>query len=191
MKINLGAGRWKLDGRGWTTVDADPRSTPDIIHNLTTTPYPFKDNTASFIYASHIIEHLTYQECRALLSECVRILAPKGIMRIALPDYPTAFQKYIDGEFIEWFNNIMKDDPSWPIKKYATELSALTEEFIYAGSPHPLAHKTVWDQKTIEYFMLKAGFSKAFESEFGHSDYPELRDIDNRQKLSFFVEGQK
>lgn len=190
-KINLGAGRWKLEGKGWTTVDADSRSTPNIVHDLTVVPYPFKENTADFIYASHIIEHLTYEKAQQLFRESLRILAPGGVLRIVTPDYRTAFTKYIEGKFVEWFTGIMDGDKSWPKKSYYTDLLALTEEFIYAGAPNPLGHKSIWDIETILFLLKKAGYTETYQSNYNKSVYPELKGIDNRPELSIYVEGKR
>jgi len=191
MKINLGAGAWKLAGRDWVSVDADKRSKPEVIHDLRCIAYPFKDNVASFIFASHIIEHLTYRQAEDLLRESFRILAPGGVIRIATPDYLTAFTKYTQGKFAEWFKKIMESEKTWPDKNYPTDLLALSEEFIYAGAPHPLGHKSVWDIPTIIYFLKKVGCSEAFKSNYNDSAYPELKGIDNRSELSIYAEGVK
>jgi predicted SAM-dependent methyltransferase len=46
----------------------------------------FDDNSFDFIYSEHFFEHLFADEAIALLAECHRILKPKGVIRIVVPD---------------------------------------------------------------------------------------------------------
>jgi len=55
MKINLGSGNRKLDN--WINIDSDKSTNPDIIADLNK-KFPFKDNSVSTIYCSHVIEHV-------------------------------------------------------------------------------------------------------------------------------------
>jgi SAM-dependent methyltransferase len=47
---------------------------------------PFTDASAEAIYSSHMLEHMTRPDAEALLRECRRVLAPRGILRIAVPE---------------------------------------------------------------------------------------------------------
>lgn len=75
---------------GWVTVDIS--GTPDIHHDLRQFPYPLDDNSGDVILLSHVLEHLTRVQGRAMLAECRRILKPGGIIHIAVPD----MDKFID-----------------------------------------------------------------------------------------------
>jgi hypothetical protein len=44
-----------------TTVDIDPSSKPDVLHDLNIMPYPFKANTFNEIYIMQVLEHLGTQ----------------------------------------------------------------------------------------------------------------------------------
>lgn len=49
-------------------------------------PWPFADDSAQEIMASHILEHFTKADGRRFLAECYRVLAPGGQLHIAVPD---------------------------------------------------------------------------------------------------------
>ena len=53
---------------------------------------PLKDSTVDLIYSCHMLEHLDQNETKIFFNESYRILKPKGIMRIVVPD----FQKLVD-----------------------------------------------------------------------------------------------
>lgn len=59
----------------------------DIVHDLTKFPYPFKDESADMIFASHFVEHLDGIERMKFMDECYRILKPEGKMRLVHPYY--------------------------------------------------------------------------------------------------------
>ena len=81
VKLNLGCGKdYRKD---FINVDSDKPA--DVLHNLNTFPYPFKENSVDFIFASHIVEHLKDPELA--LKEMNRILKKGGILEIKVPHY--------------------------------------------------------------------------------------------------------
>jgi hypothetical protein len=84
LKINLGCGEEILNN--WINVDS--RNTKKVNLRLDLRQQlPFADNRAQFIFSEHFIEHLTYpKEAFNLLSECYRVLAHRGVLRISSPD---------------------------------------------------------------------------------------------------------
>ncbi len=49
------------------------------------------------IYASHVLEHFGRQTYMAVLREWRRVLAPGGILRLAVPDFGAAARLYMSG----------------------------------------------------------------------------------------------
>lgn len=74
-KIQFGCGNNYLEG--WENYDIDV----DI-----TKPLPFDNESADFLLASHVSEHITQQELYNFLLECKRILTKNGILRIITPN---------------------------------------------------------------------------------------------------------
>ena len=56
----------------------------------------FDDNTISEIYACHVLEHFGRHEVDDVLKEWYRVLIPKGILRIAVPDFESIVGYYND-----------------------------------------------------------------------------------------------
>lgn len=52
----------------------------------------FHDEYCNLVYASHVLEHVPYNDLRKVLWEWKRILKPGGILRLSVPD----FDKIID-----------------------------------------------------------------------------------------------
>lgn len=81
MKINLGSG---MDYReGFCNVDMCKDIKIDILHDLNVYPYPFQDDSADVIVASHIIEHM--DDPMRFMEECYRILKENGKLIIDCP----------------------------------------------------------------------------------------------------------
>lgn len=67
---------------------------------------PEKDKSVSLIYCSHTLEHLEEAASRKFIGECLRILKPNGVMRVALPNTSSAFEML---GLIERQSNISSD----------------------------------------------------------------------------------
>ncbi len=58
---------------------------------------PFADNSMTMIMASHVFEHLTFSEAKEAISEWLRVLHPKGLLRIAVPDASVTLHETEEG----------------------------------------------------------------------------------------------
>jgi predicted SAM-dependent methyltransferase len=57
---------------------------------------PFPDESVEVIYSSHMMEHLSRPNAVLFCSEARRVLAPDGIIRLALPDLRRLAVAYLD-----------------------------------------------------------------------------------------------
>lgn len=101
LKVNLGCFTTMFH-YGWINIDILPLADfakdnwykfhqADIRNGL-----PFLDNTVDLIYSSHTLEHLTREEGKKVLIECMRIMKPGAVMRVILPDAELLNNKYRD-----------------------------------------------------------------------------------------------
>lgn len=96
LRLNLGCGPSILEG----FLNVDLRNA-DICHDLSCMPWPWANESASTILASHILEHFDREAGVKFLQECYRILAPGGMLRIAVPDMDKFIDKRLDGTLDE------------------------------------------------------------------------------------------
>lgn len=54
------------------------------------------DSSLSFVYHSHVLEHLSPVAGGRLLAECYRILRPGGLLRVVVPDLEQKARRYIE-----------------------------------------------------------------------------------------------
>ena len=55
---------------------------------------PFADNTIDLVYASHCLEHFSYRKTGHVLEEWFRVLKPRGILRVSVPDFDLLVEIY-------------------------------------------------------------------------------------------------
>ena len=122
MKINLGAGTDIQPD--FTNVDLLALPGIDVVHNLGLYPWPFEDNSAEYIRAIDVLEHLPNYTVDdqpgviAFIEECYRILEPGGELFIQTPRYDADFL-WIDPTHVRGFHEQSMDffDPDKPFGK--------------------------------------------------------------------------
>jgi hypothetical protein len=93
-KINLACGGVFISANDWINLDYSPASPAvrrvDLLGRL-----PLPDNGAALVYSSHFLEHIPRAEVPKFLAECLRILAPGGVLRLVLPDLENLCRAYL------------------------------------------------------------------------------------------------
>ena len=87
MKLNLGCGRFPMEG--YVNVDGVADVHPDLVHDLNQRPYPFPDESAEEVHASHVLEHLN--DPFGTMAEWHRLLAPGGHLIVRVPHFSRGF----------------------------------------------------------------------------------------------------
>jgi SAM-dependent methyltransferase len=100
-KLNFGCGNDIR--RGWDNIDI--QKGPGIIKNFNfdSFPYPIKDNTYDYVFASNIMEHL--ENLEKVMMELWRITRHNGVIEIISPHY-TNKGAYSDLQHKHYFNEI-------------------------------------------------------------------------------------
>jgi predicted SAM-dependent methyltransferase len=92
MFLNVGCGsRFHPD---WVNLDVAPSSSPVRACDLNK-GIPFPDGTFEVIYHSHVLEHFPKEDALRFMRECFRVIAPRGVIRIAVPDLERIAQTYL------------------------------------------------------------------------------------------------
>ncbi|MBI5554086.1 MAG: methyltransferase domain-containing protein [Candidatus Diapherotrites archaeon] len=113
MKIlDLGCGKTKTPGA--IGVDREKLPGVDIVHDLNTYPYPFKDNEFESLIARHCLSHL--QDIRKTMEEIHRITQNGAEIKITVPYY-TSKDYYSDWTHLHPFTE--------------HSFKYFTEEFLY------------------------------------------------------------
>lgn len=90
--LNLGCG--STFNRDWVNVDYSSMD-KDVIQCNLLNGIPFEDAKFEAVYHSHVLEHFTKQQGEKFISECYRVLAKNGIIRIAVPNLEEIVNNYL------------------------------------------------------------------------------------------------
>jgi len=102
-KLNLGC---DYDYRkGWVNLD-QYSGKADVVHDLNKYPWPFKENTFDYVYASHVLEHL--DDVKRALIEIWRISKNNAIVEIKVP-YFNSYCAYGDVTHKHFFTFVSFD----------------------------------------------------------------------------------
>lgn len=170
-KVQLGAGSSRL--RGWLNTDIEPGEGKAYLD--ATKRFPFEDGSIHYIFSEHVIEHLTYDEGKALAAEAFRVLAPGGKMRVSTPNL---------ARFIELFDENLSPEAQaylqgklgwhrWPKEPNAAAI-------ILNLQMSSWGHKFMYDVETLGGILMPVGFRNLQEFEENISNDEHLRGLEER-----------
>jgi predicted SAM-dependent methyltransferase len=194
LRVNVGCGTTPLEGwvniDGWYAQGVDLRI--DCRHHL-----PFDDQSVRMIFCEHVFEHFHRPfETDPFLRECHRVLEPKGIVRIVVPDFRKYLEAYLSqdplpaaGKVVSTHEDqhLLLDTTSRPKNplEFHTRMEALNT--VSHGWWH---HKYIYDNHTLAQCFQDSGFQTVIIQSYGKSSFPELAvDTPARAANSIYVEG--
>lgn len=175
-KLQIGASTCLLDG--WLNTDLNTKSGKVVFLDATKS-FPFQDNTFSYVFSEHVIEHLAYTEGMFMLHECYRILEPGGRIRIATPSLENLICLYPHVK-----NNIQEQYVDWFFNKFLPEIGANAnrETFVINNAFRNWGHQFIYDFPTLKNLMEEVGFIDMTYKNYGESDDINLRNIESHGK---------
>jgi len=111
LKLNLGCGPNLM--RGYVNCDWSKEMGADKVFDMNNIPWPFKNNSVSEVYMSHVLEH--FHEPLTILKEIYRICKDKAIVKIHVPyfSHESAFSMLDHYHQFTWtsFDSLDKNHP--------------------------------------------------------------------------------
>lgn len=174
LKLHLGCGQRRKPG--WVNVDlgGDADLTLDLRE-----PLPFRDGSCRVVYSEHFLEHLAYPEpAGSLLRECRRVLEPRGVLSLGVPDTEWPVLEYAGAKDEGYFRAAKERwHPAW----CATRMEHLNHHFRDGEQ-----HKFAYDFETLARALRNAGFPEVRGREFD----PAL-DSEERRLGTLYLEALK
>lgn len=137
----------------------------------------FPDNTFSFIYCEHGLEHLDLLGLINFFHEAYRTLAPEGILRFAVPSLDRWLKYYLINDFI---NDTITEEAYSQFPKELPDLGFRSKALVFNNALRNWGHKLLLDFKTYQEMLSKAGFREIYEEGIGQSRYTPLKNIESR-----------
>ena len=154
-KLQLGCGSKKLSG--WLNHDKDV----DI-----RLPLPFPDDSMGFVFAEHVVEHVTPIEAWHLFRELRRILKTGGAARIIVPCVDLIYQRY-DQQYSGFLKNRFK-------------INGSVEDAMHSIICN-WGHKAIWTTNALEAVLGSLGFI-TFIAQPNMSRFKEMENIDGHYR---------
>lgn len=176
LKIHLGCGGVSFEG--WVNVDLENSTVANLLWNLTD-PFPLPDRCCSLIYSEHVIEHFTVEDGLKIFRESFRLLAPGGVLRIAMPNLEHSVESYVNDSWRPDFNR-------WEeLRDVKTRCEALNVAMRWWG------HLWLYDREELHRRLREAGFTQLRDAEWGKSSVQELCNRETRVETLLIVEATK
>lgn len=164
-EIKLHLGCWSRYIQGFIHIDLLDMEHIDYQCNIDNLSM-FENDTVSLIYSSHNFEYFDRDKAKEVLKEWRRVLKPKGILRIAVPDFDKLIEVYQNtGEI----NNIL--GPLFGKMNIKTQKEEIE---IY--------HKTVYNFTSLVKLLNESGFEDVVKYDWRDSVH---RDYDDHSQAYF------
>jgi predicted SAM-dependent methyltransferase len=144
---------------------------------------PYDDRTILHIYASHLLEHLYYDEATNLLRECRRVLKPGGVIRVVVPDLRTIVNDYLGEQVFDHLPAELKNVPNADrmnlrlLMHPKSNHQNLVYRLYYAlGDFH--SHKWMYDAESLEAQFRHVGFDAPMLRPPFQSNIPDIAHVE-------------
>lgn len=146
----------------------------DILEGL-----PLDDDSIDYAVSIHALPELRQPDLVPALEELRRVLKPEGVLRLALPNLETAIAAYQAGD-ADYF--LVPDEDA---RSLGGKMIVQLTWYGYSKS----MFLPDWTQELLE----RASFRNVQQCGYRQtaSDFPEIVDLDNRERESIFFEGVK
>ncbi len=152
--LNLGCGDRYCPDANWTNVDfvsAHPRVIAhDLLRGL-----PFQANQFDAVYHSHVLEHFTLADGQRFLNECLRVLKPGGVLRVAVPDGEQICRLYLEA-----LSKLEAGESDWQ-DRYDWMMLELYDQLVRTSSGGAMAdylrHPELPESKDKDFILWRTG----------------------------------
>lgn len=138
------------------------------------------DNSCDGIYCSHVLEHLSYEDCILAVRNTYRLLKPDGVFRCIVPDLAQAARHYVA--------NLSANDRE--ANKKFMEATMLGKHRRARGWKGMLQsafgnsdHLFMWDEPSLTALLTQAGFRDIRPCTFNDSSDDMFRLVEEQERF--------
>jgi SAM-dependent methyltransferase len=152
---------------------------------------PYAEGSVDAVYASHVWEHLYFEEALAATKEVFRVLKPGGVLRLVVPNLEYFIERYQqakgDAAATRELNRALHFRQTSRSHRLAARLYSALADF------H--SHKYMYDPPALVQVLEDAGFEYATQMEPFKSRIAEIDDVEIESRVvptaGFAIEGMK
>ena len=159
VQLHLGCGKRYIPG----FVHIDLADYPHIDYNNNISDLSmFKDESVDLIYCCHTLEYFDRQKAQErVLPEWHRVLKPRGVLRLAVPDFEALIRVYQDYRDLSRLLG--------PLYGRMAIKTPTEQELIY--------HKTVYDFQSLKDVLESIGFTNVHRYDWRHTIHKDYDDF--------------
>ena len=147
----------------------------DIIRGL-----PVDASCAKAIYASHVLEHLAYNDCRKALANTYNILKPGGVFRLIVPDLRERTQRYFTA--LDNGESAAADDfcrsTLFGVSDRPKGIAGMIRSML--GNSH---HLWMYDEGSMMRVLNDTGFVAIRRCRFGDAEDPDFKMVEDESRF--------
>lgn len=140
-----------------------------------------KANSCKAVYCSHVLEHLSLEDCRIALKNTYELLVYEGIFRLVVPDLEQAAKTYL--------TRLATQDPTASLDFIGSQTLLGLErrpkglkEMLIASFGNS-KHLWMWDYYAMEFELKLAGFRFIRKCEFNDSSDPLFQLVEEESRF--------
>ena len=157
QRLHIGCGQQSI--KGWINIDNQGLPGVDQVLDVRN-GLPFSGVAA--IYAEHFLEHLSLDDGLAFLTECRRVLAGDGILRLSTPS-------------LDWVISTHYRWDGATDEERGLDCIRLNRAF------HGWGHQFLYNRPMLGSALRAAGFASVSFRSYGESEVPELRGLERHE----------
>jgi predicted SAM-dependent methyltransferase len=151
----------------------------DAIHADVTKGLKYPDHSASYVYTSHMIEHVSRWRALELLRECFRVLSPGGVVRVLTPDLERWVEDYAQGDT----SNAATRADAFMAKLwvYSEQPGTLVQRFVRRNMSGAI-HQWLYDFESLSALLGEAGFADVTRWTYRDGTVPDLDQLEHHRE---------
>lgn len=143
-----------------------------------TRPFPIASQSFDYIFAEHMIEHLSFEGGRFMLEECFRVLKPGGTLRVTTPSIGFLLRLFSDDK-----THLEQAYIDWATTTFMPEAPKKLASFVFNNFVRAWGHQFIYDRPTLRYALEAAGLTELQECALSHSVHPTLRQLERADRM--------
>lgn len=188
-KLHIGCGDNLLNG--WLNSDLNPRS-KGILRLDATRPFPFADDTFTYAYSENQLGSITFREAMTMLSECFRVLAPGGKLRITTFDLAFLIDLYrrepskLQEQYLKWAADTWlqwREDSTHRALQERAVAQSVETGLLVNHALHSEWGVFVYDEPILRCVFESAGFQNIVKCDLNRSEDAALCGLANEGRL--------
>jgi SAM-dependent methyltransferase len=163
---------------GWINCDIKEMPGIDISCDIRE-GIPLEDGSLDYIVSIHALPEIPYGDLAGALAELRRVLKPAGVLRLGLPDLERGIRAFLEND---------RDYFLIPDEDATTIGGKLVTQLVWYGWS-----RSLFTHDFTEELLRGAGFAEVQTCSFSEtkSRFPEIVELDSRERESLFIEAIK